>query len=279
MAPATAPVPVAGGWDTALFRFATADGRWHALRVFRSPDQVDTARRERIALTAAAEAGIPVPQVEAAGVWRDLPALVLSWVEGTTLLGALTRRPWSLWRLGHEFGRMQAAINAVPAPAELRDPGGARAWVHSLDPALADRLDAAGVTFETLAHLDYHPLNVMTDGRRITGVLDWADAAAADPRADVARTAVLLDTATPPPGPLRAFVTLFRALFRRAWMRGYREVAGPLSDLAPFMALAGLSRLGDLAWARDRPGVWEGGLDPAPVERWLARWRHRAGLP
>lgn len=276
--PASVPTPVSGGWDTALFRFRGADGHWRALRVYRSPEQRDAARRERIALRAAADGGVPVPRLEAEGVWRGLPALVLSWVEGATLLDALQRRPWKLLKLAAAFGRMQAAIHAVSAPDELRDPEGFRENIHRLDPALAERVLSAGLRFDRLAHLDYHPLNVMTDGERITGVLDWTNAAGADPRLDVARTAVLIETAAPPPGPLRTLARPLRGLLCRAWMRAYVGVAGPLGDLSPFMTLAGLSRLQDLEWARGRPGVWAGGLDAAPVLRWTARWRRRAGL-
>ncbi len=274
------PQPVTGGWDTALFRFPTADGAWHALRVFRSPEQALTARREQIAIRAAGDAGIPVPRVEATGVWQDLPVVVLSWVPGATLLDALQRRPWAVTRLGREFGRMQAAIHAVPPPEELRDPafGNIMEWARGLDPILATRLESAGLSFRSLIHVDYHPLNVMTDGERITGVLDWANAAVADPRADVARTAVLLETAPPPPGPMRLLVGTLRGLFRRAWMRGYEEAAGPVKDIAPFMVLAGFSRLRDLQWAAGRPGVWATERDVEPVRRWTARWKARAGV-
>lgn len=276
--PASVPTPVSGGWDTALFRFRGADGRWRALRVYRSPEERDAARKERIALRAAADGGVPVPRLEAEGLWRGLPALVLSWVDGVTLLDALLRLPWKLRKLAAAFGRMQAKIHAVPAPDDLRDPQGLRDYIYRLDPELAERVLSVGLRFDRLTHLDYHPLNVMTDGERITGVLDWPSAAGADPRLDVARTAVVIETAAPPPGPLRALVGPLRGLFSRAWMRAYLDVAGPVGDLSPFMALAGLSWLKELEWARGRPGVWAGGLDAAPVLRWTARWRRRAGL-
>ena len=51
---ATDPQPVTGGWDTGLWRFATDDGSQHALRIFRGPERADGARRERVALEAAA---------------------------------------------------------------------------------------------------------------------------------------------------------------------------------------------------------------------------------
>jgi Ser/Thr protein kinase RdoA (MazF antagonist) len=132
------PQPVPGGWDTALFRFRTADGAWHALRVFRSGEEAARARRERVSIRAAAAAGIPVPRVEAAGDWQDLPAVVLSWVPGMTLIDALQRRPWAVQRLGKAFGRMQAAIHAVPAPEELRDPALAGYLSDFLEWARAD---------------------------------------------------------------------------------------------------------------------------------------------
>ena len=46
--PADPPFAVPGGWDTALFRFRTADDAWHALRVFRSSTEADRALREQV---------------------------------------------------------------------------------------------------------------------------------------------------------------------------------------------------------------------------------------
>src|SRR3990170_2589736 len=39
--------PVLGGWDTAIWRFVTADGSRHVLRVFRGPEWADGAAREK----------------------------------------------------------------------------------------------------------------------------------------------------------------------------------------------------------------------------------------
>ncbi|HVA84277.1 MAG TPA: phosphotransferase [Candidatus Binataceae bacterium] len=43
-------------------------------------------------------------------------------------------------------------------------------------------------------HLDYHPQNVMVEGFRVTGVIDWANAAIGDRHFDAATTAVILST-------------------------------------------------------------------------------------
>ena len=53
-----------------------------------------------------------------------------------------------------------------------------------------------------------------TDARglhRVSGVLDWANAAAGDPRADVAVTRALLETAPLPPGAVQPALRLLRA--------------------------------------------------------------------
>src|SRR5215217_3804538 len=83
---------VTGGWDTAIWRYSTPDGSGHALRVLR-PAQAIRAGREQAALRAAEAGGLPVPRVEATGVWEGHPAVVLSWSPGVPLLAAVERQP------------------------------------------------------------------------------------------------------------------------------------------------------------------------------------------
>lgn len=276
----TTPEPVLGGWDTSLWRFATPDGRHHALRIYPSAQSADAARREEAALRACEAAGIPVPTVEASGQWEGRPALVLSWCPGTTCLAYLVRRPWTAWRQGVAFGRLQARIHRVEPPAALLEgaPDGWLAWAGERYPEIEARVREMDVSVASLVHFDYHPLNVLTDGRHVTGVIDWPNSAAGDPRADLARTATLLLTASAPPGPTRLIVAAFRRLFYLAWRRGYRSEAGPVGDLAPFMALAGASRLRDLEDARSRPQAWADEADFVAARRWIARWKRRAGI-
>lgn len=46
----------------------------------------------------------------------------------------------------------------------------------------------------SVIHMDYHPQNVMVEGTRVTGVIDWAHAAMGDRHFDAATTAVILST-------------------------------------------------------------------------------------
>src|SRR5919107_2337650 len=200
---------VSGGRDTAIFRVELG-GELHALRVFR-PGEDGVARREAQVMRAAGEGGVPIPRVCAEGRWRDRAALLLSWCPGRPMAEELAARPWRAWPLGVHFGQSQAAIHGRASPEALRVAG--RAWIDwagSGEEALVARLRETNPREDWLVHLDYHPLNVMTDGERVTGVLDWTNARAGDPRADYARTLTILrlDSGTASPlvlAVLRAF--------------------------------------------------------------------------
>ncbi len=43
-----------------------------------------------------------------------------------------------------------------------------------------------------LLHLDYHPLNVLTDGKTIVGVIDWENVRLSDARLGVVRSLSIL---------------------------------------------------------------------------------------
>jgi aminoglycoside phosphotransferase len=158
----------------------------YALRVL--PPEV--AEREAAVHHAAAAAGLPVPRICA----RAPGLLLIEWCVGVPLLTVLAHRPYELGRL---FGEAQAMIHAVAAPPGLRARG-----------------PVAGTA---LLHLDYHPLNVLTDGERITAVLDWTNAAAGDPRTDLARTFSILRLEARHPGRLPP--DLRAGLAGRLWRR------------------------------------------------------------
>jgi aminoglycoside phosphotransferase (APT) family kinase protein len=229
-------------------------------------------------MNAARSAGLPVPEVHAEGVWGDRPALLLNWMPGRPLTEELAASPWRAPAYGHALGRMQAAIHRVPAPANLVHPVSWVEWSNP-DTILRDRLLAVAAGSKALLHLDLHPMNVLAERGHITAVLDWANARSGDPRADLARTATILRF-----GPLEGVVSPVSALLRRAliagWRRGYREIAGPVSGMAPFYMWAGMVMVRDLAPRLGRADLpW---LTPTYLERvqdWTAGWRGRADLP
>jgi len=269
--------------DTAMWRFTTADGIGHVLRVYR-PEQAAAARREQAALHAVA-GKIRAPRVESTGAWRDRPVAVISWVSGSHLMVAARQQPWTLWRLGVGLGRMQARLHSLPVPQELRE-GAPGYWLDealAYEPAIVERLRALPAQASTLVHLDYHPLNVLSHAGRITGVVDWMNCAAGDRRADIARTATTLLVSPAPPIPIRplepvvgAVRSTVRRLLYEAWRHGYGTT--DLPDEALFMAWAAAFYLHDMEAAAGRPGIWFTNRDLDPLRRWTDTWKRRAGV-
>ena len=271
---AAAVTPVSGGQDTAIWRVDCASGRY-ALRVF-APDEERKCRREVATMRAAAAGGIPVPTVDAEGMWQGRPALTLSWCPGQTLFAALRAHPLRVWSLGVIFGQMQARLHAIPLPeTPPYAPDQWLDWGRRLDTRLRERLLAVVRRPLVLCHFDYHPLNVMTDDARVTAVLDWPNGLPGDPRADLARTIVLMQFVRP---PLRSHEEALIRYFLRAWWHGYHRGQGSLGEMAPFDAWAGDVTVRDQEQKIGKPGIALQSADLDPLRRWTNRWKRQAAI-
>lgn len=267
--------PVGGGTDAAIWR-VEHDGLTSALRVFR-PEQAEACRREVQALIAAGQAGVIVPEVRAAGAWRNRPAQLLSWCPGVPLWEAIRRWPWRVWALGLAFGRAQAQIHRITAAPQLADlQRDWIAWAGPADEQLSTALERLSHPTPALLHLDYHPLNVLSDGHQITAVLDWVNAAVGDPRADLARTYTILRVEPLTPGRQPPPLTFIRRLLCWSWQRGYRQIAGAPSDMAWFYVWAGAVMARDLGPRVGDPNSWWQPRHLAHVQQWTAARRRRA---
>jgi aminoglycoside phosphotransferase (APT) family kinase protein len=155
---------------------------------------------EALALQLLAGAPVPVPHLLAAdleGEACDVPALLESWLPGDA-----ARHPEDLDR--YLFGAAQAlaAIHAVRVPPGVRLPRyapyrGSEPIVSpgfSTRPGLWERVAAVlgspPAHRETFIHRDYHPGNILWDGPRVTGVVDWATASWGPAGIDLARMRV-----------------------------------------------------------------------------------------
>jgi aminoglycoside phosphotransferase (APT) family kinase protein len=129
---------------------------------------------ERAASSAAAEV-LPVPAILDRAEVGDLSAVLLETLPGAPMAEVARCRPQVARTAGQACGAVHALLAGIPAPAGLRPAPG--------PPAGPVRV----------VHLDLHPLNILgnADGE-VTGVLDWANAAAGDPDVDRARTWAIL---------------------------------------------------------------------------------------
>ena len=132
-----------------------------------------------LAASAAAAAVLPVPAVLGRAEAGDMSAVLLEVIPGQPAAGFARDRPGRARAAGRACGAVHALLAGVPAPAGLR--------------AVPD--SGGGVPGERtrVVHLDLHPFNILcgADGE-VTGVLDWANAAAGDPDLDRARTWAIL---------------------------------------------------------------------------------------
>lgn len=76
----------------------------------------------------------------------------------------------------------------------LRQRAGRLPWIR---PAMnwLGRNHPSGPETPSICHGDFHPLNLLYDGHRVTGILDWGGFTLADPAYDVGNTLVLLTIA------------------------------------------------------------------------------------
>jgi aminoglycoside phosphotransferase (APT) family kinase protein len=118
--------------------------------------------------------------------------------------------------IGQACGRLHTALAAVPAPHSLP-----RATAKAARPGRA-----APPPGDRLLHLDLHPFNVLIDARGdVSGVLDWANAAAGHPDLDRARSLSIL---TLDPAAVERSVDPRWAALVRGWID-----AGNLDKLTP----------------------------------------------
>lgn len=273
--PATTIAPVHGGTATALWR-VTHGAAASALRVFH-PGQAAICRREVEAMDAARAGGVPTPTVRASGMWQDRPALLLAWLPGTPLWEAIRRRPRRMWPLSLAFGRMHALIHRIHPPSQWPDaPHDWIGWYGPHEQRLHTALHYRSRGSPRLLHLDYHPLNVLTDGTQITAVLDWANTRPGDPRADVARTYAMLMVEPYMPGREPPRVWLARRIFTWGWRQGYRAAGGVISDMEWFYAWAGTVMIHDLAPRVRDPQSWWEPRHLAQIRAWTAQHKRRA---
>ncbi len=184
-------------------------------RVLRRFRHSHDTRREADLMIYLAQAGFPVPAVYDAG-GRDI---VMERIEGRDMIADFGSRPWMVGKYGQILADLHNRLHQIDAPPGLR-------------PAFE-----AG---SKVVHLDLHPANVMMTGRGPM-VIDWSNAAAGAPAADVAIAYVIIASSETDllPAPLRAVVAPLRAAHLRQFLATARD------DPTPVLASAARYRMND----------------------------------
>ncbi|HUA30653.1 MAG TPA: phosphotransferase [Streptosporangiaceae bacterium] len=190
------------------------------LRRYRVPIDV---RAEADVMAYLGRAGYPVPAVYDA----DGTDLVMERLDGGDMLADLARRPWRARRHGRTLAALHDRLHAIEAPPGLRPFG----------------------TGNRVLHLDLHPANVMLTTRGPV-VIDWVNARAGTPGADVAMAYLIMASSEVDDIPASLRLTLRPV--RAALIGGFRRAAH--DDPGPHIAMVARERMRD---RNVRPGEIE----------------------
>jgi aminoglycoside phosphotransferase (APT) family kinase protein len=114
--------------------------------------------------------------------------------------------------VGGQLEDMQRRVDA----ASLNGLAAGLEWLLAKRPAEPERL--------AICHGDFHPLNVLMEGDRVSGVIDWAMTVVADPAFDVGNTKVLLALAPLDlPAVLRPLASAVCPAMAKRYYEAYRR--------------------------------------------------------
>ena len=252
---AAAPQRILGGFDTLIYGFSVAGaGALEGdlvLRVYRDEKGPRRAAYESVVQNTVADLGFPAPRVLLTCVDRGVLGgafVVMRRIRGEAMVHGFLRP--GMHRLPAVMAKLQAQLHGLdPARlcASLSEAGfdpeeySARAMLGRLrrqaDAASLTGLDAALSWLErnqppaarkVICHDDFHPLNVMMENGKVTGVLDWANIAIDDPHYDLGASVALLTLA---PVSLPTILTPLINPVRRWLARRYLLAYGSLNRL------------------------------------------------
>lgn len=230
-----------GGKDSTVFKIEVTDEIAYALHILPREGYQQFIRENEL-IELAFNHDIPVPKVFSIKLVEGFAVMLMEWVSGNTILHAILESPENSRNLGIEFGKIQALINRIEVPNMIDNK--ANNWLFQENEEEYEVLNKIEHMNKSLLHLDYHPLNVLTDGEKITGVIDWANGSIGDNRFDFARTLSILQLEgikifESNPSLLNEFVS--------GWWDGYEEIYGKVEFTPLFTTWAGIRLKWDLA--------------------------------
>lgn len=175
------------------------------------------------------DAGIPAPQMYDIVEFEGRLGIVLERVEGPSMLDCFIGQPWKLWIFANLFAELHAKIHSCKV--EGLSSQHERLAKTIREGELSDDTKEAALKVlaelpqgQSLCHFDFHPGNVIMT-RRGPVIIDWMAATQGNPLSDVARTLLLLELGSPPPGTRgKRLLDLARSLFVSTYMKRYLEL-------------------------------------------------------
>lgn len=288
-----APVPVTGGWEADIYRFQLGSRealpdpftRPLIVRAYSSKNAQARSHREFDLQTYAAEHGYATPRplfLEDDGTLFGGPFMLMEQVPGQTLLEVLLHNFTTIWWAPAAMAETQARLHQLPPPRSAPSQPWLSRQLAALEEAVQeyrlyglapgfdwlDNHQPAPLAEECLIHLDFHPINLIFEGKSCQAVLDWSEADVGDRHADLAATLILIDSAPIDLSKLRQRLAtaMGKILLGRWYLRAYRKQLPVDADrLRYFLAWAAFRRLCTWGkWLRAGPQVT--GYKPAALQ-------------
>lgn len=166
------------------------------IKLFRASASPEEASREAAKQQLARAAGFPVPEVYDVTTIQGRQAIVMAYVAGKTLAELIEADQAALPAWLARSVAMQLRIHGMEAPGLESMAGKLQRQImaagqlnHAQKEALLTRLHSIELPAQ-LCHGDYHIKNVILSEDQLC-VIDWVDASAGDPLADVCRSYVI----------------------------------------------------------------------------------------
>ena len=238
--------PLARGNTAEIFAWGAAQ----VLKLYRPDFSEDAVNKEATLARTVYAAGLRVPAVGDVIMIENRHGLIYERIIGPPLLDQLGARPWRVARIAQTMAQLHTAIHARPAPTMPplhqrleRNIQNAQLLSNPVRQSVLTLLQTLPDASQ-LCHNDFHPANILIADQGPV-IIDWMDAARADPLADVARTLILMHFAgLPSSGPLRLAQVAIRRLLTRLYLRRYFQLRpGKRNDLARWMIPVAAARL------------------------------------
>jgi len=205
-------------------------GESRALKLYYEGWPASAAEAEYQKAEAVYRAGAAAPDVDGVVQVDGRHGVLYERVDGPSLLGYTTSRPWTIIRSANLMAELHARMHAchpsgLPAQHERLQQKiwDARPLPDVLKQAALEAL-AQLPDDAVLCHGDFHPDNIVLSARGPV-ILDWVDATHGHPLADVARAELLMQhAALPPHMPGRWLIEAGRTLWYRLYLRCYCQL-------------------------------------------------------
>lgn len=212
--------------------------------------EAETARRVQAVVASGPGPELPVPYLGETVAIGGRQGLVYARVDGPNLWEWIRRRPWRIPAAARLSADLHARMHALAAPGLSGLHGRLRDKIETA-PALTGELRRnilaklqALAEGNRLCHGDFHPLNLIVAANGPV-VIDWVDATAGAPLADVARTWVILSALPRSTGSLQNRLQSASAqAFLSVYIRRYFELRpSGRAELARWIPVVAAARL------------------------------------